>query len=363
MQISPLGSPRQLALCQESCACALTQPVAYKEDLQVHADPERNILAPPLDRTRPTSPPASRIEVSRGISSRLPSPAAPCRRRPPGDELGRAGCKGAARIRETAWRATDHQPRPDSVCVCTLFPGQLSIAGCCTNSSVGYTKQMGPQRGSSGNSSHRAPGMSDTVKGAIIGALGAVAAAVLTAVIGHSAGVVYIGALPSPSQVPTSLPNSTDSGSTPTDGATTPQPSSFSSVAAPLYTAPFTVHGPNADTCNTWVYVAFSATGPIVDSVAGDADLDFDCSDSGLPEVRPALGGTLAIEPSKPDATTCVSATQRDPLPALALRDMKSNMWLCVDDSSLVTAMQLQTPPSQAAATGVVSFIASSWPT
>lgn len=197
--------------------------------------------------------------------------------------------------------------------------------------------------------------MSDTVKGAIIGALGAVVAAVLTAVIGHSAGIVYIGALPSPSQVPTtSLPSPTAPGSTADPGST-----ATVGTAAPLYTAPFTVHGPNAGTCNTWVYVSFSASGPVVNSPGGD--LDFDCSDSGVPEMRPSGGAAFAAVPSKPDASTCVSATQSDPLPALALRDMTSGMWLCVDNGSLVTAMQLQTPPSQAATTGIVRFTASAW--
>lgn len=222
--------------------------------------------------------------------------------------------------------------------------------------------QMRTQAGSSDNSSKRPSGMSDIVKGAIIGALGTVVAAVLTAVFGHSAGVVYIGALPSPSQVPmTNLPNPTDSGSAATGGATTPQSSSVSRATVALYTAPFTVHGPNAGTCNTWVYVNFNATGPVVNS-GGGSDLDFDCSSSGVPEMRSGMAVALAIVPSKPDASTCASATQRDPLPALALRDMTSRMWLCVDDGSLVTAMQLQTPPSQAADTGVVSFIASAWP-
>ena len=221
---------------------------------------------------------------------------------------------------------------------------------------------MGLQAGSSGKSGKRPQGMSDTVKGAIIGALGAVVAAVLTAVIGHSAGVIYIGALPSPSQVPTtSLPNPTDPGSTATVETAAPRQSSAPGATSPLYTAPFTVHGPNAGTCNTWVYVDFSAAGPVVNSGGGSA-LDFDCSDSGVPQVTSGGSGTLATVPSKPDASTCVSATQRDPLPALALRDMTSGMWLCVDDGSLVTAMQLQTPPSQAATTGVVRFTASSWP-
>jgi hypothetical protein len=230
------------------------------------------------------------------------------------------------------------------------------------SSHIGYTWQMRPQAGSPNKPNKRSPGLSDTVKGAIIGALGAVVAAVLTAIIGHSAGVVYIGALPSPSQIPTTaLPNPTDTGSIATAGPATPQTSSASSVAAPLYTAPFTVHGPNAGTCNTWVYVNFSSTGPIVNSGAG-SDLDFECSDSEVPEVSSGMATALAIVPSKPDEATCVSATQSDPLSAIALRDMTSGMWLCVDDGSLVTAMQLQTLPSQAAATGVVSFIASAWP-
>jgi hypothetical protein len=221
---------------------------------------------------------------------------------------------------------------------------------------------MGPQAGSSGKSGKRPSGMSDTVKGAIIGALGAVVAAVLTAVIGHSAGIIYIGALPSPSQTPTtSLPNPKDPGSTAAVETAAPRHSSAPSATAPLYTVPFTVHGPNAGTCNTWVYVDFSAAGPVVNS-GGGSDLDFDCSNSGVPQVTSGGSGAFAAVPSKPDASTCVSATQRDPLPALALRDMTSGMWLCVDDGSLVTAMQLQTPPSQAATTGVVRFTASSWP-
>lgn len=52
--------------------------------------------------------------------------------------------------------------------------------------------------------------MSEGVKGALIGAFGAIAAAVLAALIGHSAGVVYIGAPPATTRVSTpSLPATT----------------------------------------------------------------------------------------------------------------------------------------------------------
>ena len=162
----------------------------------------------------------------------------------------------------------------------------------------------------------------------------------------------------------TAPPSTSTSISTPAPtgtGASALQSSSVPRVATPLYTAPFTVHGPNAGTCNTWVYVDFSAAGPVVNS-GGASALDFDCSSSGVPEVRSGGSAAFAAVPSKPDESTCVNATQRDPLPALALRDMTSGMWLCVDDGSLVTAMQLQTAPSQAATTGVVRFTASSWP-
>ena len=262
---------------------------------------------------------------------------------------------------QTGWRP--RQARDQNRSRAGLFS-----EGVCHAASLAHSRcrtmlaQMGPQVGSSGKSGKRPSGMSDTVKGAIIGALGVVVAAVLTATIGHSAGVVYIGTLPSPSQVPsTGSLNPTGPASAATVGATAPQSSSAVKAATPLYTAPFTVHGPNASTCNTWVYVEFSAAGPVVNA-GGGTDLDFDCSDSGVPEVRPESGVAFAAVPSKPDAPTCVRATQRDPLSALALRDMTSHMWLCVDDGSLVTAMQLQTPPSQAATTGVVKFTASSWP-
>lgn len=52
---------------------------------------------------------------------------------------------------------------------------------------------------SGGNSGERPPRVSDTVKGALIGAVATIVAAIIAAVAGHSAGVVYIGALPSPS--------------------------------------------------------------------------------------------------------------------------------------------------------------------
>jgi hypothetical protein len=195
-----------------------------------------------------------------------------------------------------------------------------------------------------------------------VGVIVAVIGLVLAAYFGFSSS-------PSATHTTSSPPNPAPSGdqgsssptSTATVGATAPVSSSAPKVATPLYTAPFTVHGPNASTCNTWVYVEFSAAGPVVNA-GGGTDLDFDCSSSGVPEVRPESGVAFAAAPSKPEASTCVNATQRDPLPALALRDMTSGMWLCVDDGSLVTAMQLQTPPSQAATTGVVRFTASSWP-
>jgi hypothetical protein len=237
------------------------------------------------------------------------------------------------------------------------YPGQLAHGGYRI-----MLAPMGPQLGSSGKSEKRPSGMSDTVKGAIVGALGAVVAAVLTAIIGHSAGIVYIGALPSPSQVPTtSLPSPIDPGSTAIDPGST----ATVGTAAPLYTAPFTVHGPNAGTCNIAAdisYVSFSSVGPVVNPNSGGADLNFDCSASGVPEMVQGLSGIFTAVHSKPDASTCVSAAHSDPIPALALRDMTSGMWLCVDNGSLVIAMQLQTPPSQAATTGVVSFTASAWP-
>src|SRR5215472_14395246 len=53
--------------------------------------------------------------------------------------------------------------------------------------------QQGPPGHRTGN---RRSGMSDTVKGALIGAFGTIAAAFVVALIGHSAGVVYIGSAP-----------------------------------------------------------------------------------------------------------------------------------------------------------------------
>jgi hypothetical protein len=77
--------------------------------------------------------------------------------------------------------------------------------------------KMRSQAGPSGNNPDKPPsGMSDTVKGALIGAVATVAAAVLAAVIGHSAGVVYIGTSPSPLQAPTNSPNPTTSPQAPT---------------------------------------------------------------------------------------------------------------------------------------------------
>lgn len=62
--------------------------------------------------------------------------------------------------------------------------------------------------------------MSETVKGALIGALGTIGAAVIAAVIAHSAGVVYIGS--PPAEVSTSgSPATTRPTTRPTTGPTT----------------------------------------------------------------------------------------------------------------------------------------------
>jgi hypothetical protein len=60
------------------------------------------------------------------------------------------------------------------------------------------------------------------VKGASIGALGAVAAAVIAALVGHSAGVVYIGSVPSAN--PTSSPVPATSPSPNTTSSPNPNP-------------------------------------------------------------------------------------------------------------------------------------------
>lgn len=151
-------------------------------------------------------------------------------------------------------------------------------------------------------------------------------------------------------------------------------PSSHAPVTAttgapsPLYTQSFTVHGPqgNALSCQeTWVFVTFTATGPVVDHDSNSSDLTFQCNDSGLPGVSGGtVQGILAKAPSnsEPSESDCVSATNRDPINDLVFQEMNSGMWLCEDDGSIVVAMQLMTEPSEAAASGVVSFEATAWP-
>ena len=66
------------------------------------------------------------------------------------------------------------------------------------------------------------------MKGALIGALGTIAAAVLAALIGHSAGVVYIGSPPAAAGTSTPSPQDTTNSTT----GTTPRPTSTSLLPA-----------------------------------------------------------------------------------------------------------------------------------
>jgi hypothetical protein len=150
----------------------------------------------------------------------------------------------------------------------------------------------------------RPSGMSDTVKGACIGALGAVAAAVIAALVGHSAGVVYIGSAPSAG--PTSGPAITSiSGSTETSKPSVTQtPTITGSV---LREGKFTLtQGYCVDLDTAVPNWSVSSDCGTAGAINGNGDIRVDSLDI----LAPAGADFAVLDQSQPDSfATCDSVT------------------------------------------------------
>jgi hypothetical protein len=192
--------------------------------------------------------------------------------------------------------------------------------------------QVNSQAGSSGDhSGKRPPRVSDTVKGAIVGALGTILATALTVFFGHTAGVVYIGTLPSPSQVPTtSLPDSATNPPSSATGSTSPPLPTGVSVRRSTGSVPIKLtdgYGVDLDDNVSPNWLAHS--GPAGSGAGGGSDVDYGSdSTTGLDFSQDA-----AVEQDAAGYATCAEETaySHNSIPEGDLqKDMQAHDKICV---------------------------------